>query len=356
MLLHIGDGKPLLLSIPRDSLVADPGPRHHQDQRRLRVRRSEAAGADLEQNTGVRIDHYVEIGFGGFVNAVDAVGGITDLPDPADGRPEGRPERSRRAARRSTASPRSATPAPGTPTPLSVTSPAPSTSARWSARSATEVKSPWSFLNPFRYSRLNKAATTRSRSARAPGCRHGQVRAGDDQGQRQGRADLLDADPRPRRALGPGARAGADAADQGRPTDDIPKRLCLPTGLESTLSLTTSRRCAVTVDDDGIATLLLNRPDALNSFTVTMARELEQFFLDRATDDDDPRGRGHRRRPGVLRRHGPVRRGQRLRARRDARTRRRRTCATGSPRSRSRPASATPAARSPWRSTTCPSR
>ena len=34
----------------------------------------------------------------------------------------------------------------------------------------------------------------------------------------------------------------------------------------------------VTVDDDGIATLLLDRPDVLNSFTVTMATELEQFF------------------------------------------------------------------------------
>ena len=41
----------------------------------------------------------------------------------------------------------------------------------------------------------------------------------------------------------------------------------------------------LTVDGDGIATLLLNRPDALNSFTVTMATELEQFFLDAADDD-----------------------------------------------------------------------
>jgi len=41
----------------------------------------------------------------------------------------------------------------------------------------------------------------------------------------------------------------------------------------------------VSVDADGIATLLLNRPDALNSFTVTMARELEAFFLDAAQDD-----------------------------------------------------------------------
>ena len=39
------------------------------------------------------------------------------------------------------------------------------------------------------------------------------------------------------------------------------------------------------VDDDGIATLTLDRPDALNAFDVTMARELEQAFLDAADDD-----------------------------------------------------------------------
>ncbi|MCW2752687.1 MAG: enoyl-CoA hydratase/carnithine racemase, partial [Marmoricola sp.] len=42
---------------------------------------------------------------------------------------------------------------------------------------------------------------------------------------------------------------------------------------------------SVTVDGDGIATLLLDRPDALNSFTVSMARELEQFFRAAAADD-----------------------------------------------------------------------
>lgn len=44
----------------------------------------------------------------------------------------------------------------------------------------------------------------------------------------------------------------------------------------------------VTVDGDGIATLLLDRPDALNSFTVTMAAELERFFT-AASDDDEIR-------------------------------------------------------------------
>ena len=41
----------------------------------------------------------------------------------------------------------------------------------------------------------------------------------------------------------------------------------------------------VEVDADGIATLTLHRPDALNAFTVTMSRELERFFLDAARDD-----------------------------------------------------------------------
>jgi enoyl-CoA hydratase/carnithine racemase len=41
-----------------------------------------------------------------------------------------------------------------------------------------------------------------------------------------------------------------------------------------------------TVDADGVATLTLSRPDALNAFNLTMARELEQVFLTDARDDD----------------------------------------------------------------------
>ena len=41
-----------------------------------------------------------------------------------------------------------------------------------------------------------------------------------------------------------------------------------------------------TLDDDGVALLHLDRPDALNSFTVTMARELETFFTDVATREE----------------------------------------------------------------------
>lgn len=40
-----------------------------------------------------------------------------------------------------------------------------------------------------------------------------------------------------------------------------------------------------TVGDDGVAVLTLHRPDALNAFDLTMARELERVFLTDAQDD-----------------------------------------------------------------------
>ena len=42
---------------------------------------------------------------------------------------------------------------------------------------------------------------------------------------------------------------------------------------------------AVAVDDAGVATLTLSRPDQLNAFDLTMARELQEFFLTDARDD-----------------------------------------------------------------------
>jgi enoyl-CoA hydratase/carnithine racemase len=43
---------------------------------------------------------------------------------------------------------------------------------------------------------------------------------------------------------------------------------------------------SVSVDEHGVATLTLDRPDQLNAFNVTMARELERFFTTEARSDD----------------------------------------------------------------------
>jgi LCP family protein required for cell wall assembly len=76
MLLHSGSSGAVLVSIPRDSYVPIAG------HGRNKLNASYAFGgaplliSTVEQATGVRIDHYAEIGFGGFVGAVDAVGGV----------------------------------------------------------------------------------------------------------------------------------------------------------------------------------------------------------------------------------------------------------------------------------------
>ena len=80
MLLHVGAGKPVLISIPRDSLLPIPG------YGTTKVNAAYAFGGPqllvetLEAATGVRVDHYVEIGFGGVVSLVDAVGGVEICP------------------------------------------------------------------------------------------------------------------------------------------------------------------------------------------------------------------------------------------------------------------------------------
>jgi LCP family protein required for cell wall assembly len=84
MLLHTGDGPNLLMSIPRDSLVDIPGVGSDE-----KINAAYAYGGPrllvktIEGETGIRIDDYVEVGFGGFVNVVDAVGGIQICPTQA---------------------------------------------------------------------------------------------------------------------------------------------------------------------------------------------------------------------------------------------------------------------------------
>lgn len=80
MLLHTGDGPSLLLSIPRDSIVPIPGHGTTKINSAFAYGGPRLLVKTIEQNTGVHVDHYVEIGFGGFVNSVDAVGGITICP------------------------------------------------------------------------------------------------------------------------------------------------------------------------------------------------------------------------------------------------------------------------------------
>jgi len=73
-------GAATLVSIPRDSYVAIPG------QGRDKINSAFATGGaalliqTVEQATGLRLDHYAEVGFGGFASVVDALGGVTMCP------------------------------------------------------------------------------------------------------------------------------------------------------------------------------------------------------------------------------------------------------------------------------------
>jgi LCP family protein required for cell wall assembly len=80
MLMHIGSGPDLLMSIPRDSIVEIPGKGTNKVNAAYAFGGPKLLISTIEQNTGIKIDHYVEIGFGGFVDVVDAVGGIEICP------------------------------------------------------------------------------------------------------------------------------------------------------------------------------------------------------------------------------------------------------------------------------------
>uniref|UniRef100_A0AAU3GUF1 LCP family protein n=1 Tax=Streptomyces sp. NBC_01401 TaxID=2903854 RepID=A0AAU3GUF1_9ACTN len=87
MLLHTGVHGTTMVSLPRDSWMTvpayvrpDTGVHHPARKNKLNAAFS-LGGAPLlvrtvEANTGLRIDHYAEIGFSGFVGIVNAVGGV----------------------------------------------------------------------------------------------------------------------------------------------------------------------------------------------------------------------------------------------------------------------------------------
>ncbi|RBM09013.1 LCP family protein [Streptomyces sp. PT12] len=87
MILHVGDNGNTMVSLPRDSWVTIPeftgsvsGNRIPAQQQKLNaayaIEGPELLVRTIEYNTGLRIDHYAEIGFGGFANVVDALGGV----------------------------------------------------------------------------------------------------------------------------------------------------------------------------------------------------------------------------------------------------------------------------------------
>ena len=83
MLLHTGDGPNLLMSIPRDSIVNVPGVGYTKINAAFAYGGPKLLVETIEKNTGIRVDDYVEVGFGGFVNVVDAVGGVEICPKTA---------------------------------------------------------------------------------------------------------------------------------------------------------------------------------------------------------------------------------------------------------------------------------
>lgn len=86
MILHVGSHGDTLMSLPRDSYVTIPaftgesGKSYPATTHKLNTSYSWGGGALLaqtvEHDTGIHINHYAEIGFTGFVNLVNALGGV----------------------------------------------------------------------------------------------------------------------------------------------------------------------------------------------------------------------------------------------------------------------------------------
>jgi LCP family protein required for cell wall assembly len=77
MLLHVPESGPTaLISLPRDSYVPIPGHGKNKINAAFAFGGPQLLIQTVEGVTGLRVDHYVEIGFGGFASIVDSVGGI----------------------------------------------------------------------------------------------------------------------------------------------------------------------------------------------------------------------------------------------------------------------------------------
>jgi LCP family protein required for cell wall assembly len=159
MLLHepAFGGETLLISLPRDSNVDIPGYGTEKLNSAYAFGGPDLLVRTVENETGLYVDNYIEIGFGGFVNLVDAVGGVEICPkqrmvDPqaglnikkgcqeADGETALGYARSRK---------------------LYGTGDIGRAQAQREVISkvANKAASPWTFINPFRYFAVNKAGS-----------------------------------------------------------------------------------------------------------------------------------------------------------------------------------------------------
>lgn len=78
MLVHIpqAGGKPTMVSLPRDSYVTIPGRGKDKLNSAFAYGGPQLLAQTVEASTGVRVDHYAEIGLGGFADMTDAIGGV----------------------------------------------------------------------------------------------------------------------------------------------------------------------------------------------------------------------------------------------------------------------------------------
>lgn len=77
MVLHMPDsGKPTLVSFERDSWVGIPAHGEGKINSAFTIGGPKLLVQTIEQASGLHIDRYMEIGFGGFAGVVDSVGGV----------------------------------------------------------------------------------------------------------------------------------------------------------------------------------------------------------------------------------------------------------------------------------------
>lgn len=117
MLLHVPESGPTaLISLPRDSYVPIPGHGRNKINAAFAFGGPKLLIQTVEGVTGLRVDNYVEIGFGGFASIVDSVGGIKMCLPKAMKDKDAHINLPHGFASSSTARTRSATSAPASPT------------------------------------------------------------------------------------------------------------------------------------------------------------------------------------------------------------------------------------------------